>query len=82
MYVPRNHGVIGHAEVILDLVKISVADSTEGDFDVYIFRACVSANIYTYIFLNTTVRYVTVKGRLISEAKEGDVFSFSLYLSV
>ena len=41
--LPRNHGVIGHAEFILDLVKIGVTDSTANHFNENIIRAGVSA---------------------------------------
>lgn len=42
--VPRNHGVIGHSEVVFDLVKIGVADSAADHFDENIFRTGGSAN--------------------------------------
>ena len=41
--VPRNHGIVGHAQIILDLMNISVANSTAVYFNVNIFWACVSA---------------------------------------
>lgn len=43
MHVPRNHGIVGHAKIILDLMKISVANSTADYLDVNIFWASVSA---------------------------------------
>lgn len=43
LHVPRNHGIVGHAKIILDLMKISVANSTADYLDVNIFWASVSA---------------------------------------
>ncbi len=37
MDIPRNHGILGHAEVMLGLVEISVADTTEEHLDHHIF---------------------------------------------
>lgn len=39
--VPRNHGVIGHAKIIFDLMNIRVTDSTAYHLDVNIFRPSV-----------------------------------------
>lgn len=53
MRVPGDHGIIGHAEIVFNLVEIRVADSTVVNFDVNIIRASVSANLfYTYEILH------------------------------
>jgi len=39
--LPRDHGVLGSAEVVLGLVDVSMADPTVQHLHHHIFRACV-----------------------------------------
>jgi hypothetical protein len=46
--LPRDHGVTGHAEVVLGLVDVRVANPTVQNLDRHIFRASLPADRWTY----------------------------------
>ena len=48
--VPWDHGIVGHAKIIFNLVEIRMANSTVVNFNVNIIRACVSACFIYFIF--------------------------------
>jgi len=45
--LPRDHGVLGSAEVVLGLVDVSMANPTVQHLDHHIFRACVPVVVGT-----------------------------------